>query len=275
MESLKIEHELGERAFEPCQRALEHHETGARQFSRSLEIHQPQRLADLVMLLGRKIEVRLLPMAVTDDIGGFVRAVGHVIQRQVRQGRQRIVQSARNRPLLLLKPCHGALEIGDPSHQRLRFRLVAARLGLADFLRGGIALCLRFLKPGYDATQLGIDFQKCPRLWLESTPFEAFIESFRGVAYGFDIEHDFQKFAGIPDALPTRAPALAASIRPARGCVYRRAEFKRKRKRRGAKGATPGCSSPIPEWNAAQSKVTLTCKPPPAFGLPSDRPNTP
>src|SRR3546814_4277334 len=41
----------GERALQPRQRALEHHETGAGNYRRPLEIHQPQRLANLEMLL--------------------------------------------------------------------------------------------------------------------------------------------------------------------------------------------------------------------------------
>src|SRR6266566_1866009 len=51
---MHIEHELPERAFEPCEAALQHHEARARQLRGGLEIHLPERLAEIEMLRRRE-----------------------------------------------------------------------------------------------------------------------------------------------------------------------------------------------------------------------------
>ena len=63
---------------------FKHHEARAGQFRGGLEIHLPERLAELEVLLGREGVVALGAEVMMLDIGGLVRTIGHFVARQVR-----------------------------------------------------------------------------------------------------------------------------------------------------------------------------------------------
>ena len=66
-----------------AKRAREHDEAGARELGRPLEVHQPEGLADLEVLLRATVGVGRLAPAPDLDIGALVGAVGHIVRRQV------------------------------------------------------------------------------------------------------------------------------------------------------------------------------------------------
>ena len=91
---MQIEHERRQRPLQPRQHALEHHEPRAGQLRRRLEVHQPERLADLEVLLGLVDagKLRRLPDAAHLPVARLVGADRHILRRQVGDHRQRIVQ---------------------------------------------------------------------------------------------------------------------------------------------------------------------------------------
>ena len=91
---VQVEHELAERAFEPGKLALQHGETGARQFRGALEIHQAERLADLEMLL-HPVRARRDPADLAHlDIVMLIPADRHLVQRHVGQHGQHAIERA-------------------------------------------------------------------------------------------------------------------------------------------------------------------------------------
>src|SRR5262249_21144794 len=78
-----IEHELPERALEPREAALQHHEARARQLRSGLEIHLPEPLAEIEMLLRREAVIALGTEAMMLDVAAWVLAVRHFGQRQI------------------------------------------------------------------------------------------------------------------------------------------------------------------------------------------------
>ena len=89
---MQIEHELPERALEPREPALQHDEARAGQFRGGLEIHLAERFAELEMLLRRERVIALRPEMVMLDVVVLVLAVGHLVERQVGNLRERLVQ---------------------------------------------------------------------------------------------------------------------------------------------------------------------------------------
>src|SRR5262249_48846788 len=89
-----IEHELSERTLEPCEAALQHHEARARQLRGGLEIHLPEPLAKIEMLLRREAIIALGAEAVMLDVAAWVLAVRHFGcgQRQIGNLRERVVE---------------------------------------------------------------------------------------------------------------------------------------------------------------------------------------
>jgi hypothetical protein len=92
LSGMQIEHELPERAFKPRQAALEHDKTRAGKLRGGLEIHLAERLAQIEMLLRRESIVALRPKMMVLDIGALVLAIGHFIERQVWDLRERLIE---------------------------------------------------------------------------------------------------------------------------------------------------------------------------------------
>ena len=78
-----VEHELSKRAFETRQTFFQNDEPRAGKLRRGLEIHLAERLAQFEMLLGGKRIVALSPKAMMLDVVALVRAVRHIVERQI------------------------------------------------------------------------------------------------------------------------------------------------------------------------------------------------
>src|SRR6476646_10685284 len=89
---MHVEHELPERALESREAALQHHEAGARQLRGGLEIHLPERLAEIEMLLRREAVVALGAEAMVLDVAAGALAGRHFRQWQVGDLRERVVE---------------------------------------------------------------------------------------------------------------------------------------------------------------------------------------
>src|SRR5215813_3558145 len=98
---MHIKHELAERTLEPREPTLEYDKACARQLRGGIEIHLPERFAELEMLLRRETVASLGTEAVVLHIIACVLAVRSLRQRQVGNLRKRIVEFLRE--LLLLR----------------------------------------------------------------------------------------------------------------------------------------------------------------------------
>jgi hypothetical protein len=74
---MQIEHPLPERTFQPRERALQHRETRPGELGGSGEIHQPKRLTQFEMLLGREGKFGRRAMLMLHNIGAFIAPIGH------------------------------------------------------------------------------------------------------------------------------------------------------------------------------------------------------
>ena len=117
---VEIEHELPDRALEPRQALLQHHEARAGQFRRRLEIHEAERVAEIVMRLRRERVVAHRAEDVALHIAVLVDALGHVVQRQVRDRGELSGELFVRRLRRHFELRHRGLELGDLGHQRAR-----------------------------------------------------------------------------------------------------------------------------------------------------------
>ncbi len=129
---VEIEHELPDRALQPRQAFLQHHKARAGQFRRRLEIHEAERAAEIVMRFWREGIVAHRTEYVALHIAMLVDAVGHIIERQVRDRRQFLGQFLVGRLGRGFQLRHGRLEFGDFGHEFCGARLVLGFLGVAD-----------------------------------------------------------------------------------------------------------------------------------------------
>src|SRR5262245_33098019 len=158
--SMNIEHELGQRTFEPRQTLLEHDEAGARQLGRDREIHLSERFAQVEMLLGLEAVVALGTEAVPLDISTLVVAVGHIVGRQVGKLGKPFLQAGFRLLGCRFERRDAVLQLGDLGHQLVGARVVLLGFGLADLLGGGVAARLRLLQLGNGATAALVAAQK-------------------------------------------------------------------------------------------------------------------
>ena len=103
---MHVQHELGQRPLQARQRTLEHDEARTAHACRRLEIHETQRLAQLEMLPGGKIEFRRLTDPAQLLIVTLVLAVGHRLVEQVRLAGEHIVELGGQRAAGILGPLH-------------------------------------------------------------------------------------------------------------------------------------------------------------------------
>ena len=195
---VQVEHELRQRAFEPREAGLEHHKARARELGRGLEVHQPQRLAQLEMLLRREIfffEIARQAELVMLDIVFGVLAVRHFVERQVRDRGENRVQLGLGVLRRLFELRQIVLQRGDLGHQRIGARLVFRLLGFADLFGGRVAPRLRLLEGGDRRAPLLIERQKArrrerrARSLVEVAAVERPVEDFRIVADPLDVVH--------------------------------------------------------------------------------------
>ena len=86
---VQIEHELTDRALQPRQAFLQHHKARATQFGRCLEVHEPERAAEIVMRFRRERVFGFAAEHVPLHVAVLIEAIGHFIQRRIRDGGQR------------------------------------------------------------------------------------------------------------------------------------------------------------------------------------------
>src|SRR6266568_2836622 len=118
-----------------------------------------------------------------------IRAVGNIIERQVRNFRERVIERGNGLPLLFLPGLDCRLQPRDLRDERGRARLVLLGLGLADLFRGGVA-------PGQRAFELGdrgaAPFiernERAGRRGMAATG-EPAVEFFRMLANPLDVVH--------------------------------------------------------------------------------------
>src|SRR5262249_60093366 len=103
---MHIEHELPERALESREATLQNHEARARQLRGGLEIHLPERFAEIEMLLRREAIVALGAEAMVLDVAAGGLAVRHFGrgQRHVGNLRERVVERLGELLFLRLEP---------------------------------------------------------------------------------------------------------------------------------------------------------------------------
>ena len=97
------------------------------------------------MILRRELERGGRAVAVDLDVVGLVRAVRHVVQRQVRNAHQKIGELRVERLGLVVQRGDLRLGVGDQRAEPFELGLVALRLGGADLPGGGVLLGLRGL----------------------------------------------------------------------------------------------------------------------------------
>src|SRR5262249_56076288 len=93
-----------------------------------LEIHLPERFAEIEMLLRRKTVIALGAEAMVLDVVARILAVGHFGQRQVGDLRERVVERLRELLFFRLERRNFGLQARDLGHKRLRRRLLVAFL---------------------------------------------------------------------------------------------------------------------------------------------------
>ena len=185
---VQVDHELTERALQPREAAFEHHEARARELRRRLEIHEPQSLAELEMLLGA-VERRRLSGTVTLHVAVLVCADRHVLLGNIGDGGKSLEQSLLGDALGLFQLRHRFLDPRNVGHQLLRPRLVLLRLGLADLLGEGIAALGGCLQGGDGALALVVEADQLSGQGLHAPVPEALIERRGIVADGTDVVH--------------------------------------------------------------------------------------
>src|SRR5262249_31429647 len=131
--------ELPKRALEPREAALQHHEARARQLRSGLEIHLPEPLAEIEMLLRREAVIALGTEAMMLDVAAWVLAVRHFGQRQIGDLRERVVERLGELLFSRLERRDLGLQARALGHERLPRRFFVAFLRRADLPRRRVA----------------------------------------------------------------------------------------------------------------------------------------
>ncbi len=155
---LQVQHELAERPLQPRQLALQGHEPRPRHPGGGLEVHHPQRLAEVDVVPGVGDGGGLAPAADLDVVL-LVRARRHVVGGQVGQGLEDLLQLRAGLALGLETLGDIPLEPVHLAHQAFGFGLVLAALGLADLLGQVVAPRLGVLHGGLGRAQRRVQLQ--------------------------------------------------------------------------------------------------------------------
>ena len=185
---MHIQHEGGESALQPRQRAGEHDETGPGELGRPLEVHQAKRFADLEVMPGAAVHERLLTPTPDFDVGALIGPFGHLVIRQVGKAREQRVELGGERLLFpfqrqrfVLQPC----DLGNESGS-----VLTTRAGSADLLRHSVARLLAFLKRGLNFAPAGIEREYPVGMWFHAAPGQAAVEQIAVLANPSGAEHD-------------------------------------------------------------------------------------
>lgn len=167
-----VEHELGKRPVQAGQAAFQQREAGAGNLRSSGEIELAELLADIGVILDRKIEDARRPPAFDFDIAGFIAADRHRIIGNIRQSRQNRVKALQQ----FAKTGFGSLQfVADGAYLRHHPGSIAALpLDHADLLRQAVAHGLQILRAGLQRLAFGfegLEFAEVDRLAAFSKAF--------------------------------------------------------------------------------------------------------
>ena len=185
---VRIEHELGKRAMQAGEAALEQRETGTGDLGSSGKIELAELFTDVGVILDRKIEDARRTPALDLDIAALVAADRHRFVGNVRQGRQDTVEAFQQ----LAQACLGSLQlVADRADLRHHAGSIAAlALDHADLLGEAVAHGLQILGAGLQRLAFGferLEFGKVDRL---AALGEAFGHGVEIGAELLDVEHD-------------------------------------------------------------------------------------
>ncbi len=188
---VQVEHELPERALEPCETFFQDDEARAGKLRRGLEIHLAQRFAEIEVLLGRKAVAALRTEMMMLHIVVQILAVRHFgrRKRQVRNLRKRVLELLGELLLLRFQRRYRGLQFRDLGQKLLRRRFLVALLRRANLLGSRVApgeRRLRLLDGGAPAL---VELDQPFRLAGKPTPRQPLVEGVGVVANPFDVVH--------------------------------------------------------------------------------------
>ncbi len=123
---VRVDHELSQRTMQPRNLAAQHREARARELRAGLEV-EPERRADIDVILHLEFELARRAPAAHFHVFGFVLAHRHAFVRQVRHAEQQVRQTL--------------LDIVEPGRRRLH--LVADTTHFSHHRRGVLALAFQ------------------------------------------------------------------------------------------------------------------------------------
>ncbi len=184
---MEVEHELGKRALEPRERSLEHAEAGTRELGRGGEIHEPERLAELPMLLGLEGEVARAAVAAELSVVRLVGADRHVPVGQIGQHGEKCIELGAERFFRALALRKRLLEPCQLGHERCR--IAALALALADLARELVALGLQLLERRLRRAPLLVECQDRRGLGRQAAACESAVVGLRILPDPFEVVH--------------------------------------------------------------------------------------
>ncbi len=140
---MRVNHELCQGTMHPGNGALQHHETGTRQFGGQFKIHTRCDAGQFVMFRWLEIHFARGAPAMDFDIVVFVFANRHILKRQIRNSPQQGGQFGVQVLGLGLHCGDFGFLVGYQCAQALEFFLVALGLGGPDQLAGLVLFGLR------------------------------------------------------------------------------------------------------------------------------------
>src|SRR5262245_3951898 len=211
---MHIEHELRKRALEPREATLQHHEACARQFRGGLEIHLPERLAEIEMLLWREAVIALGAEAMVLDVAARILAVRHFGQRHVRDLRKRVVERVGELLFFRLERRDLGLQARDFGEERLRRRFLVAFLRGADLPRRRVAAGERGLRLLDGAAPALVDFDQPLCFALQPAPRQPPVEGGGIVTYPLDLVHVCRRRAPRQRVIHHTPPVALSTLVP-------------------------------------------------------------
>ena len=185
---LEIQHELRQRTMQAGYPSAQEGESRAGHLRAGFEI-QPQRGADIGMLLRIEIESGLLAPGRNLDIAAFVFTGRHVGGRNVGQGGQQRVEFLADAPFLFLQRGHGGLEFRHLGLERFGGLGVALAHRLADGLRRLVTARLRLLHARGQRAAFLVQFEDACRSGFRSAQRQAAVETIGLVTDNSQIVH--------------------------------------------------------------------------------------
>jgi hypothetical protein len=151
---VQVQHELGERPVQPRHRPAQKGEARAREQRSGVEV-QPQRSAQVDMVLDLEVEGARRAPAAHLGVALFAGAHGHAVVRQVGQAQHHVGQLGLHGLEALGRGFQLVAQAGHLGHDA--GRVLALGLELADLTTQAVAPGLQFLGAGLDGLALGLE----------------------------------------------------------------------------------------------------------------------